>query len=225
MQPSPWECQRRMSAADYVLAPQCRRWRARRMFVLSNTFGKRCQGQLLLALALFCFSFSEKYGPRWPAALPGPLCGGEVGSTGPQGSRQGCRFLFVRTGVLSKSPAAAHELAAQGWAASAKRGGLSLWLAFSLVTQRESNSAAEGRRKLFASGQNRRSAEAIPAFAGMTTGGWALLHARIAQGVADHSALGRIIRLRQILQQLKDIPICPRWLVRCFLLDACLSHQ
>ncbi|MGS1014482.1 hypothetical protein ACVCL0_07130 [Rhodanobacter sp. UC4450_H17] len=30
--------------------------------------------------------------------------------------------------VLSKSPAPAHGLAAHGWAASAKRGGLSLWL-------------------------------------------------------------------------------------------------
>jgi hypothetical protein len=53
--------------------------------------------------------------------------------------------------VLSKSPAPAHGLAAQGWAASAKRGGLSLWLPFSLATQRESNSAAEGRRKLLLS--------------------------------------------------------------------------
>ena len=70
-----------------------------------------------------------------------------MGTTGPQGSRQGCRLLFARTGVLSKSPAPAHGLAAQGWAASAKRGGLSLWLAFSLATQRESNSAAEGRRR------------------------------------------------------------------------------
>ena len=50
--------------------------------------------------------------------------------------------------VLSKSPAPAHGLAAHGWAASAKRGGLSLWLSFSLATQRESNSAAAGRRKL-----------------------------------------------------------------------------
>jgi hypothetical protein len=53
--------------------------------------------------------------------------------------------------VLSKSPAPAHGLAAHGWAASAKRGGLSLWLSFSLATQRESNSAAEGRRKLLPS--------------------------------------------------------------------------
>jgi hypothetical protein len=35
-----------------------------------------------------------------------------------------------------------------GCPASAKRGGLSLWLAFSLATQRESNSCAEGARKL-----------------------------------------------------------------------------
>ena len=34
--------------------------------------------------------------------------------------------------------------------ASAKRGGLSLWLAFSLATQRESNTASAGGRKLFA---------------------------------------------------------------------------
>jgi hypothetical protein len=32
--------------------------------------------------------------------------------------------------------------------ASAKRGGLSLWLPFSLATQRESNSGAKGARKL-----------------------------------------------------------------------------
>ena len=89
--------------------------------------------------------------------------------------------------VLSKSPAPAHGLAAQGWAASAKRGGLSLWLPFSLATQRESNSAAEGRRKLLLSNAVAPSKSiareraptvacvvlrdewgAVPAFAGMT---------------------------------------------------------
>ena len=37
-----------------------------------------------------------------------------------------------------------------GCPTSAKRGGLSLWLSFSLATQRESNSPSEGGRKLFA---------------------------------------------------------------------------
>ncbi len=82
---------------------------------------------------------------------PGPLCGGESGSTGRAAGigRKPIPFRQHRD-VLSKSPAPAHGLAAQGWAASAKRGGLSLWLSFSLATQRESNSAAEGRRKPFA---------------------------------------------------------------------------
>jgi hypothetical protein len=50
--------------------------------------------------------------------------------------------------ALSKSPAPAHGLAGHGCPASAKWGGLSLWLSFSLTTQRESNSGAEGARKL-----------------------------------------------------------------------------
>ncbi len=52
--------------------------------------------------------------------------------------------------ALPKNPASPHGLAAHGWAASAKWGGLSLWLAFSLATQRESNSASVGGRKLVA---------------------------------------------------------------------------
>ena len=35
---------------------------------------------------------------------PGPLCGGEVGTTGPQGSRQGCRLLFARAGCPVEKP-------------------------------------------------------------------------------------------------------------------------
>ena len=52
--------------------------------------------------------------------------------------------------ALSKNPAGPHGLAGHGCPASAKRGGLSLWLSFSLATQRESNSGAEGGRPLFA---------------------------------------------------------------------------
>jgi hypothetical protein len=64
-----------------------------------------------------------------------PLCGGEARSTGPQGNRQGGRFLFVRTGVLSKSPASAHGLGGR-CPASAKWGGLSFG-DFSLAIQRK----------------------------------------------------------------------------------------
>jgi hypothetical protein len=94
---------------------------------------------------------SEECGPGWPAVLPGPLCGGESGSTGrAAGVDMDVGSFSPGQDALSKSPAPAHGLAAQGWAASAKRGGLSLWLSFSLATQRESNSASEGGRKLFA---------------------------------------------------------------------------
>jgi hypothetical protein len=64
-----------------------------------------------------------------------PLCGGGARSTGPQGNRHGCRFLFVRTGVLSKSPASAHGLGGRS-PSSAKWGGLSFGY-FSLATQRK----------------------------------------------------------------------------------------
>jgi hypothetical protein len=39
--------------------------------------------------------------------------------------------------VLSKSPGPAHGLAAHGWAASAKRGGLLFWLLFSWPRKRK----------------------------------------------------------------------------------------
>jgi hypothetical protein len=51
--------------------------------------------------------------------------------------------------ALSKSPAGPHGLAGHVWPASAKRGGLISLVTFSLATQRESDSRAEGARKLF----------------------------------------------------------------------------
>ena len=82
------------------------------------------------------------------AAFPNPLCGGEMGSTGPQGNRHGCRFLFFRTGVLSKSPASAHGLGGRS-PASAKWGGLSFG-DFSLATQRKvTRSPKEGESFIF----------------------------------------------------------------------------
>ena len=56
---------------------------------------------------------ASRAGQDGPLLYPGPLCGGEVGTTDPQGSRQGCRLLFARTGVRSKSPAPAHGLVGQ----------------------------------------------------------------------------------------------------------------
>ena|GEM_PF-2427052 len=51
----------------------------------------------------------EGWGER---ALFTPLCRGESGTIRPRsGHRHGCRCLFVRTGVRSKSPAPTHELA------------------------------------------------------------------------------------------------------------------
>jgi len=86
---------------------------------------------------LACRTIHRKRKRRRRSAFMGPLCGGEVGSIGPQGDRQGCRFLFVRAGALSKSPAAPHGLAGQGRPASAKRGGLLFWLLFSWPRKRK----------------------------------------------------------------------------------------
>ena len=102
-----------------------------------------------LDAAFQLLSFSPSAGHDGPLLYPGPLCGGELGTTGPQGHRQGCRCLFARTGVLSKSPAPAHGLAGQD-ARQAPSGVAFLFslVTFSLATQRESNSGATGARKL-----------------------------------------------------------------------------
>ena len=84
----------------------------------------------------------------------GPLRGGESGTTGRvAGVDRDVDPFSHGQDARSKSPAPAHGLAAHGWATSAKRGGLSLWLSFSLATQRESNSGAEGARKLWPFGR------------------------------------------------------------------------
>jgi hypothetical protein len=69
--------------------------------------------------------------------FPGPLCGGELGTTGPQGSRHGCRLLFARTGVRSKSPAPTHELAGHACPASAKWGVVFSWVLLFWTSKRE----------------------------------------------------------------------------------------
>jgi hypothetical protein len=84
-----------------------------------------------------CYRSFEKCRPGWPAAVPGPLCGGELGTTGPQGSRHGCRLLFARTGVRSKSPAPTHELAGHACPASAKWGVVFSWVLLFWTSKRE----------------------------------------------------------------------------------------
>ena len=107
------------------------------------------------------------------------LCGGEARSTGPQGDRHGCRFLFVRTGVLSKSPASAHGLGGRS-PTSAKWGGLSFGH-FSLATYvsglyshaEKSDSPSEGGRKFcFKKHNQERKSKATPRPSPLTKKTW-----------------------------------------------------
>jgi hypothetical protein len=108
----------------------------------------RSPGSFALPLSQLRSGCAPSAGQDGPLLYPGPLCGGESGSTGrvagidmdvdafSPGQESGRKARPRLTDLPDRSPA------------SAKRGGLSLWLSFSLATQRESNSAAEGRRKL-----------------------------------------------------------------------------
>ena len=49
-------------------------------------------------MILFDPALLKSAGHDGPLLYPGPLCGGESGTAGPQGQRHGCRCLFVRTG-------------------------------------------------------------------------------------------------------------------------------
>jgi hypothetical protein len=100
----------------------------------------------------FALALLKSAGQDGLLLYPGPLCGGESGTTGRvAGVDRDVDSFSPGQDALSKSPAPAHGLAAHGWAASAKRGGLSLWLCFYLATKIESNSVAYGHRPLFAS--------------------------------------------------------------------------
>ena len=97
----------------------------------------------------FAPAFSNSAGQDGPLLYPGPLCGGEWGRQAAERASAWMPMPFRQhMDVLSKSPAPARGLSGQEARKARKRGGLSLWLSFSLATQRESNSAAEGRRKL-----------------------------------------------------------------------------
>jgi len=84
--------------------------------------------QLAFALALGSLSPALRGRGLGRGALFTPLCGGESGTIRPRsGHRQGCRCLFVRTGVRSKSPAPTHELAGHK-PGKRQAGWPSLWL-------------------------------------------------------------------------------------------------
>jgi len=76
-------------------------------------------------------------GQDGPLLYPGPLFGGELGTTGPQGHRQGCRCLFVRAGCPVEKPGPSSRTCRAGCPASAKRGGLLFWLLFSWPRKRK----------------------------------------------------------------------------------------
>ena len=67
-------------------------------------------------------------GDDGPLLYPGPLCGGESGTTGPQGSRQGCRLLFDGAGRPVEKPGPGSRTCRAGCPASAKRGVVFSWV-------------------------------------------------------------------------------------------------
>ena len=79
----------------------------------------------------------EECGPGWPAALPGPLCGGETESTGRvSGHRQDADAFSQVHGRTFEKPGSGSRTFRAGSPESAKRGGLSFGY-FSLATQRK----------------------------------------------------------------------------------------
>jgi hypothetical protein len=82
---------------------------------------------------------------------PGPLCGGESGSTGREAGigREADAFSPGQE-ALSKSPAPTHGLAGQE-PGKRQAGWPSLLVTFLLATQEKSDSVANGERTLFAS--------------------------------------------------------------------------
>src|SRR6185312_388456 len=80
-----------------------------------------------------------------------------------------------------------------GGPASAKRGVVFSWVLLFWTSKREVPRPPKEDESSSALMPERRRSGAIPAFAGMTTEGGDYLHAHVAQGVANHSVLGRIV--------------------------------
>ena len=127
----------RRGQEDLKPTPRNSRQRGSAPFTPCRATARRDVQQSCTSRALWLFIF-------------GPPCAAvRGGRSGPQGNRQGCRFLFAGAGAPSKSPAAPHELA--GFTGQRQAGvpfSLALppsrWL-LSLGQARESNPAS-GRR-------------------------------------------------------------------------------
>ena len=101
---------------------------------------------------VFDLPFDLAFGSAFPIVragcallYPGPLCGGEGRSTGPQGDRQGCRSFFAGAGCPVEKPGRSSRTFRAGSPESAKRGGLSFGY-FSLATQRKVTRAPKAQQ-------------------------------------------------------------------------------
>jgi hypothetical protein len=77
----------------------------------------------------------------------GPLCGGEVRSTGPEGDRQEADHFSPVHGCAVEKPGRTSRTC-RAWTPGKRQAGWpSLWVTFLLATQEKSDSAAGGGRK------------------------------------------------------------------------------
>jgi hypothetical protein len=136
-----------------------------------------------------------------PRLYRGPLCGGEMGSTGPEGGIGRTPIPFRQhTDVLSKSPAPAHGLAGHTCPASAKRGGLLFGLLFSWPSKRKVTRPPQEDETLCK--RNSRSREChssrprrwAPAFAGVTGMGQSRKNRTLTPALSERER-GRSARL------------------------------
>ena len=110
------------------------------------------------------YSSSPSAGHDGPRLYPGPLRGGESGSTGREaGIDRDVDAFSPGQDALSKSPTPAHGLAAHEWAASAKRGVDFSWLLLFWTSKREVTRAPQEHESSALNQQNRARAGAAKA--------------------------------------------------------------
>ncbi len=117
----------------------------------SRTGAKPQQSVALLWLSLFAFRLSTECGPGWPAALPGVPCAAvSRGRQAAQRALPGMATPF-RAGRSPLEKPGPDSRTCRAWMPGKRQAGWPFSLVtFSLATQRESDSAAAGRRKLLA---------------------------------------------------------------------------
>ena len=94
---------------------------------------------------------SEECGPGWPAALPGPLCGGETGTTGrAAGIGMDADAFSPAHGCAVEKPGPGSRTCRPRMGGKRQAGWPSLLVTFLLATQEKSDSVAEGDRPLLA---------------------------------------------------------------------------